>query len=247
MRKMKRLFAGAFAAVLLPMLAVVTTSASAFEFLCGGEAITSSCPSHLVNLGIGTFEDRGSIPGKVECEPEAITSEGSITKPTEGETTSVTFNVAKCKASAKALNLKEEEVTNNCSKLEKVEAVNLPWTITLEEELTKLWWVLIRKTEAAEPGYKITCEAGGLKGIADTCIELPQHTVLILLENLNEAETIEGVSIHLLSGFFLGAPELLEPEEMSNCSLGGEHEGIVIGEYLIWVLRNEKAASLEIS
>jgi hypothetical protein len=69
--------------------------------------------------------------------------------------------------------------------------------------------------------------------------------VLVLVENLVEEEE----KLLLVSVYFpANVSELLEGEaEMANCSVGGTHQGFVLGEELLRAERNSVPVSLEIS
>jgi len=246
---MRKVLIGLLAVVPIAMLAFAATSASAFEWLCGGQAILTSGNCKVLSVNLTTFllNDRG-VPAEVECPPESVTDEGSITGATTGTTTAVAFTVGStgCKKSAKALNLKEEEKTNGCEELESITTVNLPWTGTISEEESGLWWILVVSGTKA-PGYATKCKAAGLKGITDTCEAESAHAPLVLGENLSETETIEGVAGILLFDIFFVNPPLEGEPEFANCSIGGTHQGIVEGEQLLWGQIGGKAASLEIS
>jgi len=245
---MKKLIVGLLAVLPFAVFAVLTSSASAApEWLCGGQAILTSgnCVVSTENLGVLLLEDRGVHSG-MECTVGAVAGAGSITTSTKGSTTSVTFG-AGCTAPATALNLKEEAETNACEKVESIVAENLPWTSTISEEESGLWWILVESSTAGKgPAYKTTCQASKIKGIADLCESESTHTPLVLGENLAEEETVESVKILLFSIFFVNPPLEGEPE-WATCSLGGAHQGIVEGENLLTALIASKPASLEIS
>src|ERR1700678_575652 len=231
---MRKVLIGLLAVVPIAMLAFAATSASAFEWLCGGQAILTSGNCKVLSVNLSTFilNDRG-VPATVECPAESITDEGSITGATTATTTSVSFLIGGttgCLAAATALNLKEEAKTNGCEEIEKLTILNLPWTNTISEEESGLWWILV----SSKPGYLTTCKAAGLKGIADECVSEESHTPLVLGENLTETETIEGVAGILLFDIFFVNPPLEGEAEFAKCSIGGAKQGVVEGEQLLW-------------
>jgi len=240
---MKRLIITLFAVIPFAVLAVATSASSAFEFLCGGQAILTSgnCKANSINLEALLLNDMG-VPATIECPAESVTSTGSVLSSMEAETATVTFAETgkKCKPSAKAENLKSEEAANGCEAVVEITAVHLPWKITLEEEESGLWWGLFLKSK---PGYKTTCKTI-LGNVSDECVasEEAARSPLLLFENLTEEETGK---ILLLDVFF--TKELLAAGEAADCTLGGKENGLVIGEQLLTGEIGGKVASLEIS
>lgn len=243
----------ALAVLPFAVLAVATSSsASAFEYLCAGQAILTAgnCLTRSINLTPITLEDM-SLDAGVYCLSENVTDEDEIISPTVDLTTKVTFaeegKEPACLPLAKALSLENKEVANACTKAEKVEALNLPWETKIEEESsTGDWWILIVTTNAA---YLTECESA-LGLVDDTCESTKEHTPLVLAENLSEEETIEGAKLLLLSIVF--SETLLEAKEAGKCSLGGAESALVVGEVLYWGKIKESTgtelpASLEIS
>jgi hypothetical protein len=255
---MRKLIIGLLAVVSFALCAAgcgVSSASAAPEWLCGNGPILTSgnCKVTSENLELFRLQDRvGTLgkPGAVECAVGAILDEGEITGPKTALTTTVTFTFGStaCKAAAKALNKKKEEVANGCETLEKVDIQNLPWESKLEEEASanNYWFLVISKTSGKEPAYQTTCKASGITGVSDLCESTEAHTPLVLGENLTEEEEVEGVKVLLFSIFFPEEP--LEGEkEFAKCSLGGAEAAIVFGENLLNGHINSKPASLEIS
>ena len=122
--------------------------------------------------------------------------------------------------------------------------MNLPWGSKIEELTTEgsedSYWDLITP-KPKEPGYLVECVVGGLK-IDDVCETASEATtVLVLMLNLPEEEE----KLLLVSVFFLKNP--LNVNEAAKCSVGGEENGLAIGEVLLIGMRGAANVSLEIN
>lgn len=219
------------ALVAIAAIALVATSAFADNtvWLCGEAKITGTgnnrCLTDSENLEVTFFEDRGAVvASRVECAVGSVTDEGWVGPGSEDETTLVTVVSTSCKNAAKALNLKEEEVTNKCATFEKIKVVGLPWK-TLIELVGGVAWDKLLTTTA---GYAITCT-----GVTDTCTNANEASVR--LTNL----ALEGAEFPLVDATFpLKATETRKGDssEYAKCSLGGAEEGVVRGEILLAAL-----------
>ena len=216
---MMRLLMLSLLTVLLGVVAFAAT-AQASEYLCNGKA--EACKVLGFNLQIYIFEDRG-VPASMECPVEGVKTEGSVSGST-GEITAVAMTG--CTPSAKALNLKEEAVTNGCGTVNSVEALDLPWKTPISEGASNDWWILIEKGTTTQPGYAITCITGGIK-ITDKCTNSATgEDLLVLSEDL----AAEGTEPALLTTIF--STTLLKANEAATCSLGGVEQGFTSGEIL---------------
>jgi hypothetical protein len=112
------------AAVAIASSALATTAV----WLDDGQTATSKVSVVSSNLGAFKVEDMGTSAAAVECASQTVDGEGWAGPGSEDEITQVTFveSAKNCKPTAKALNLKNEEVTNACEKVEEVSAVDLP-------------------------------------------------------------------------------------------------------------------------
>jgi hypothetical protein len=217
-------------ALTLSAMAVGVTSASALEWLCNAVA-KSKCKVDGVNLEVLLLEDSG-VPASVECPVESVTSTGTVGEGVADETLTTAFKSELCKASAKAFNLEDKEVANGCTTAEKVEALNTPWTTTLEEAE----WDLIAKGPGAagQPAYLVECVTP-LGLVDDVCSVNAEHTPLVLVEVLKEV----GVP-NLVTVLFPRDP--LVPSEAATCTIGGKEQGLVVGEVLLEGLTEAGAA-----
>jgi hypothetical protein len=223
---MRRLVVGLFAVLSLGVLAFAA-SAQANEWLCNGKA--EQCKVLGENLETLVLEDMG-LSASISCQPGVVKGEGTAGPGATGETTVVSAEGEGkepfCKPSAKAENLKNEEVANAVEKVEKVSAVNLPWKGEIAESEEGLWWGLaLRKEAGKEPGYELKVKSGGLT-VTDVCT-MGSETPLGLIENL----AAEPGGVPLVSAFAVKA--LLNATEAGTCSLGGKENGLVVGETLL--------------
>jgi hypothetical protein len=235
--------------VLVSALAVLGTAVAAVSasaeppsvWLCGNELVVAANPCVTVseNLEALTLEDMG-VPARIECPPGSVFSYGTVGPGAKDETTKVEFleEGKKCKPGAKAENLKGEEVANKCEKVEKLEALNLPWKTEIVLEGGVAWDLIM-----SEPGYRSTCKTLFVN-VEDTCIAHEKgenETPLIELVNLTETEA----GVLLVSAIFKKVP-LVETEN-ANCSIGGKLNGLVFGENLLSAFLNKVLVSLEVS
>jgi len=192
--------------------AVAASSASALSsvWLVNG----ALAPLTLVtseSLGVVLLEDMGSTPAMVNCEE--VLNEGWVGPGSEDEVTSVVFMKA-CAVPAKAENLENKEVTNNCKSGTEatVVALNLPWNTLIV--LSAGVFLDALTAGGNGPGYKVECTniLGGKS--TDECTTQKGTTEL----------TNEGASA-VLSEF----PAAPAESEFANCTIGGELQGLVSG------------------
>jgi hypothetical protein len=230
---MKKLaIAGSLLAVLaLAIMAVGAGSASAVEWLCGGVA-KSKCKVDSENLTALVLEDMGANSA-VECEPGAVTDEGTAGPGAVDETIGVNFTVSKCKPAAKAENLSKEKVANLCEKVEAMAPVDLPWKTEIEESN----WDLISQNGKGQPGYLVECKT--IIGKVDDVCTTKEEATRALVELVNLAA--EGAEPKLVDGIFLENP--LVASQAATCTVGGAENGLVKGEILFAALT--EAGALE--
>ncbi|HSZ15406.1 MAG TPA: hypothetical protein VK790_15330 [Solirubrobacteraceae bacterium] len=231
----------ALAAGVVAMVYVTASSAEEeTQYLCAGEPIRApgECFAQGSNLETVVMQDRGS-DSEIECAPEAVLEEGTEGPGAEDEVSAISFKISAsgCKASAKALNAKEEEVTNGCSSLEKVVAVGLPWKTLLELISGHFYDRTSPGPKGEQPGFAITCG-----GITDTCRTEVKHNAASEVANLDE---VEG-GLLLISVILPGAKGPEGESELETCSIGGKKEGFVTGEILHVGVRNGVTVSLDV-
>jgi len=232
-----------FAIGVTSLVAVAAASAETAEWLCANALVAKECLILSENLSVMTFQDRNA-ESEVQCEVGAVTDEGWVGPGAEDEVTKVAFNSANCKASGKALNLKEEEKTNKCTSLESIGPVDLPWHSVLELINTVAWDTLKESSVAnGPPGYEIMCKT--LIGlVTDRCTVVEKHEPLLKLENL----PLEGTEFALVDAKFIGKPNETfsgNESEFAECSVGGKESGVVTGEQLLAGMLSNVAATLE--
>jgi hypothetical protein len=228
------------------LAAILATAAFATgpEWLCAGQSITGAgnnrCLVDSENLGTFTLEDMG-LPGRMECPAGTIKTEGWVGPGAEAEVTSITFGT--CTAPAKAENLSGVEVVNGCENVEKVEAINLPWTSKIESKAAANDWLVLLKHKTgagSEPGYRVRCKVAGIAK-TDTCEKDGTETLLVLAENLLG----NSIELPLVTIEFLKALEVAS--EAGRCTTGGAENGLEFGEGLLEALQGTTQVSLEIS
>jgi hypothetical protein len=142
---------------LLAFAAVAANSASAAEWLAGGEKITSELATDSESVGNFTLEDM-KLGSAVEC---AAKDTGTVGPGAKDKVSTVTLSG--CKA------------VKGCSTVDTVTANNLPWTTSLvtekEDEITS--------SGAGSPGYLVECTVAGILG-DDLCTKA---TAKVHIEN----------------------------------------------------------------
>jgi len=210
MRKLHILGVAMFAVFAFAAVAASSASALSSVWLVNG----ALAPLTLVtseSLGVVLLEDMGSTPAMVNCEE--VLNEGWVGPGSEDEVTSVVFMKA-CAVPAKAENLENKEVTNNCKSGTEatVVALNLPWNTLIV--LSAGVFLDALTAGGNGPGYKVECTniLGGKS--TDECTTQKGTTELT-----NEGENVLSV--------FPAAPA---PSEFANCSIGGKEQGLVSGD-----------------
>jgi len=102
----------------------------------------------------------------------------------------------------------------------KVEALNLPWLTQLLEPTLGVFVDDLTAGTGGNPGWLIECTVLGLK-VTDECT------------TANGKTNIENLADGLVKVVF---PEIVEPIEQANCTLGGVEQGLVVGEFFLHVL-----------
>jgi hypothetical protein len=226
-------------AVLGSAVAAVTASAEPPSvWLCGNELVVSGtrCASVEVNSGALTYEDMG-VPATIECPTGTVFFYGTVGPGVVDETTKIEFleDGKKCKPTAKAANLKGEEVANKCEKVEKVEASGLPWKTEMVLEAGVAWDLI-----SSEPGYTSVCKT--IINVTDKCVAHEKgegEAPLVELENLPEA------GILLLREIYPKVP--LAVTQTETCSVGGKENGLVYGQVLLSAFYGTTSVSVEVS
>ena len=238
------------AVALASVLAVGVLAVSAFGqdntiWLCANKEILNAPERCLVigeNLETMKAYDL-TADSEVECEAGAITHEGWVGPGSEDEITLTTFlePTTRCKATSKALNLKEEEVTNVCEKVEKIGLLHLAWATLLTLRAGIAYDETAERGSNGEPGYEVTCKTA-LGNVADKCEETTESS-RSPLENLVGNAT-EVPLVDLLYLFF----PAFSDKERWKCSVGGAESGVLFGEILIEALTSTGVPlSLEVS
>jgi hypothetical protein len=226
-----------FGVLAMALSAIGATSASAAEWLCEGKTIATACKVVTENLEALVLEDMG-VPSGVECAAGSVTGAGTVGPGVADETTAVTFIAASCKPTAKAENLKGESVANACESVASAPAaLDLPWKTEGVSEAAgaEKWDLISEKGTGGQPGYLVECKTK-LGTVDDVCKTKEAATsALIELKNL----AAEGAEPALVTGVFLKNP--LEAKQAAKCSVGGEEDGLVIGEVLFAALNASSA------
>jgi hypothetical protein len=222
---MKRLTVGATLLTIaaLSVAGSAAAPAMALEWLCAGAA-ANLCVVVYENLEPFIIEDMGASLA-AECSAGEVKGQGTVGPGVGDITETLTFKVGECKPKGKVENLAGQEVANLCEKVEKVEAVGLPWTTELEMEGAAVK-DLIEESILGQPGYLIECKTL-LGNIEDLCRSVESKTSLLVeLTNL----AAEGAEPKLVNALFLKNPPAAEA---LKCTVGGKEDGLVIGELLI--------------
>jgi len=103
----------------------------------------------------------------------------------------------------------------------KVTAVNLPWTLQVEQEGT-VFTASLKSSVTAGPGWEVECTVLGVK-VTDKCTTQAGRV------------TLENESSGLVMVTFVDANE----SEWALCSLGGEKAGLVAGLFYLHALGTE--------
>jgi len=227
-------------AAMMPAAASALTT----QWLCAEKVVPKAeeCFINSENLEIFLLQDRNA-DAQVECPVGDITDEGWVGPGAEDRTTKVTFK--SCVGSAKAENLKEEEVANDCkAEAATVSALNLPWKTKIEVVGGVNYDTITPVSGTKQPGYETTCKTA-LGSVTDKCEGSEAHPVLVRLDNL----ALEGTEFPLVDVLFPAKKsELLEGEkEFAKCTIGGAESGFVLGEQLLAALIGGAFVTLEVS
>jgi hypothetical protein len=223
--------------VLLAVLGVGTVAMSAFGaanvvWLCKEKVIVGASERCLVvseNEGAVRLEDM-KADSAVECASGSLIGEGWVGPGSEAEATSGSFVQPKtnCKPSARALNAKEEEVTNVCEVVEAAEPLNLPWDGLLELVGGVVEGQGKPGSSGKQPGYLLTCKTA-LGTIDDTCSTVagkePDGKILNLPGNATEPPLVTGEATESIPSGLTG-----------TCTVGGVESALVVGSGLLAAL-----------
>lgn len=218
----------ALASVLvLGVLAVSAFGQDNTIWLCAGLEILNLPERCLIlseNLETFVFYDL-TADSEVECPTGVVMNEGWVGPGSEDEITLITFLSPGCTPTAKALNLKEESVTNVC---EKVENTGLPTPVNFPAPTLLLLRAGVTYDEiGGTAGYAITCKTA-LGNVTDTCQKEASQ------ENNLEALNLPGnaTEFPLVSVLFTLTPVVSDAERV-KCSVGGKESGALEGEILL--------------
>ncbi len=176
------------------------------------------------------------IPAAIECPGADVSGRGTIGPGNQGFITEVVFiePAKNCKPTAKARNLKEEEVANACEALKSVEAINLPWLTELflgnNAKGESVFLDKISSGGKGEPAGLYECKTA-LGTVDDTCTEVSAASTV---EIHNETSDINAVSPRQHTN---------ETTESLKSTIGGAENGLGIGEGLVEVMGGTLAAS----
>ncbi len=190
----------------------------------------------VLSVGVGALvlQDMG-VPAAVECTGADLVGEGTVGPGSDDTSSSGTaIETSKdCKPSAKAENLKGEEVANACESVKNVEAIDLPWLseLLLGENAKKESVFLDRLSSdgQGEPAVLTECKTA-LGTVDDTCTEVSAGSTV---EVKNESSDVNVIF----------PKELAKASEAAKCSVGGAENGLVVGEVLVEVHGGTLAAS----
>ena len=213
MRKLSMLSVTVLAALAFGAVVVASALADNTVWLVNGAQLTSKVLVDSETTGKVSLTDMG-LPAAVECEE--ILDEGWVGPGSEDEVTSVVFDKA-CTHPEKAENLKGELVTNACTSVDLVKAVDLPWK-TLLELIAGNTWVLFFATTNGEPGYATEC-GSALGLVTDTCKTTANNNAGPKLTNLENGTVLAEFELNTA----------LSEKENATCSLGGAENGLVVG------------------
>jgi hypothetical protein len=159
--------------------------------------------------GTLTLEDRSATGGKVRIECEG-TDQGWVGPNGVAEQNRVT--ASSCKFVEHGSCEESKKVT--------AAAVNLPWTLKLEERenpessnKVELRGLLVSLVSGKNPGWDVECTVGGILKIADECTG-------------RTSVGVESARSRLLTNFNF---DKISEQEPAKCSLGGEKSGFVKG------------------
>jgi hypothetical protein len=210
---MKRLrVAGLALLATLAFGAIAVASASALSSVWLVNASTIASKVLVLSEATLLFEDMGLVPAGFTCA--LVANEGWVGPGSEDEVTSVTFNVGSCFLDPKSENLKEEAVSNSCTSIDSVSVIGLPWKTLVVLSGTVF---LDQITGTANPGYLVECVTS-LGLVDDACTTQKGTTIL------------ENNSSNGVTAIFPKKPEA--ESEFANCSVGGNLQGLVVGESL---------------
>jgi hypothetical protein len=166
-------------------------------------------------------DDNIPIEGKVvvECSGEAV---GFVGPGIHGRITEVKTSAAQCRN------------IEHCEKVEKIEAIHLPWQTENTEVGGKPVTILKAVTTGAgkEAGWAVTCKVLGI--VEEDSCENPEGKPESLALKNDATKNGEKIELLVLATF--------EKLRMANCSIGGTEEGLVEGSLSIlkaneWGLR----------
>jgi hypothetical protein len=192
----------------LAIFAVLAFASSAYaaesaQILAGGATIALGTEDHIEVLAEGNkleLEDMG-VGTAVTCTPEGLgfALSNGVGDQETGTCSGITVTKGTCGSP-------------------EVEAVNLPWSLQVEQVGTT-FSSAIKSTVTAGAGWLVECTVLGVK-VDDTCTT---QEGLVLLEN----ETTGLLHV------------LFEPtvaKEFANCTVGGKEEGLVEGLFYLHFL-----------
>jgi hypothetical protein len=193
-------------------IAIASASALSSVWLVNGSTIGSK----VLVLSEATllFEDMGLVPAGFTCA--LVANEGWVGPGSEDEVTSVTFNTSNCFLDPKAENLKDEVVSNDCTSIDGVAMLGLPWKTLV---VLSGGVFLDQITGTAAPGYLVEC-VSVLGLVDDACTTQKGSTEL------------KNNSSNGVTAVFPQKPE--SESEFANCSIGGNLNGLVVGESLLF-------------
>ncbi len=224
----------AIAGVIAGVIATTALGAETASWLVNGAIPLTATEYLFVVDAILRWEDMG-VPAAVECKGSDVTGVGTVGPGHEDTITSLTVTgpSTNCKPTAKAENLKSEEVANACQEVKAVAALDLPWLseLALGENAKKESVFLDRLSSdgQGEPGFLTECKTA-LGTVDDTCTEQSATTTAEVKNETSDVATIFP-------------KELAKANEAGKCSIGGAENWLLVVEFLFEVHGGTLAAS----
>lgn len=236
--KIARILAALAGILTLGVLAVTAFGQDNTVWLCANKEIlnvSERCLTDSESLEAFVLWDL-TADSEVTCPPEDIQDEGWVGPDSEDETTSVTFlsPTTNCKPTSKALNLKEEEVTNVCEAVVSpgILPLHLPWQTLILLKTGITYEEIGESAGHGEPGYEVTCKTA-LGNVTDKCEKPATEGNDLPLDNLVGSAT-EVPLVDVLFPF----KAVNSNKERAKCSVGGAESGAFEGEILLEALTN---------
>jgi hypothetical protein len=188
---------------------------SAPEWQQGGAKLTEAAATKW--NGHVKLTDRG-VPATIEC---VIGGEGSAGPGRKGKQT--TWTLTSCTAPSKTINIKGNEVKNECEKAEKAEFLDGPWGTELVASRSTMYDTITGEGKTTV-GFSFTCKK--IINVTDTCT----------------LEAGKQLSTAMYNREVNGVEAVFSGEQLFHCTVGGGTHGELGGAPL---LEATKGAKLE--